>query len=82
MMRNAALAGLGVALLPIFIVSAALKAGTLRVIDVGVEPEQEYIYMAHADGQHPSAKLRALGAWLREAFGTPPYWETECSGLA
>jgi hypothetical protein len=36
--------------------------------------------MAHADGQHPSAKLRALGAWLREAFGDPPYWETECSG--
>jgi DNA-binding transcriptional LysR family regulator len=78
MMRDAALAGLGIALLPVFIVSGALKAGTLRVIDVGVEAEQEYIYMAHADGQHPSAKLRALGAWLKEAFGDPPYWETEC----
>ena len=78
MMRDAALAGLGIALLPIFIVSGALRAGTLRVIDVGVEAEQEYIYMAHADGQHPSAKLRALGAWLREAFGDPPYWEAEC----
>ncbi|MFS2020768.1 LysR family transcriptional regulator [Massilia sp. CT11-108] len=78
MMRDAALAGLGIALLPIFIVSGALRAGTLCVIDVGVEAEQEYIYMAHADGQHPSAKLRALGAWLREAFGDPPYWETEC----
>jgi DNA-binding transcriptional LysR family regulator len=78
MMRDAALAGLGIALLPIFIVSGALRAGTLRVIDVGVEAEQEYIYMAHADGQHPSAKLRALGAWLRETFGDPPYWEAEC----
>jgi DNA-binding transcriptional LysR family regulator len=78
MMRDAALAGLGIALLPMFIVSGALSAGTLRVIDVGVEAEQEYIYMAHADGQHPSAKLRALGAWLREAFGDPPYWEAEC----
>jgi DNA-binding transcriptional LysR family regulator len=77
MMRDAAIAGLGIALLPIFIVSAALKAGTLRVIDVGVEAELEYIYMAHADGQHPSAKLRALAAWLREAFGAPPYWELE-----
>ena len=75
MMRDAALAGLGVALLPLFIVGAALKAGTLRVIDVGVEAEQEYIYIAHADGQHPSAKLRALAAWLKEAFGNPPYWE-------
>ncbi len=80
MMRDAALAGLGIALLPVFIVSGALKAGTLRVVDVGVEAEQEYIYMAHADGQHPSAKLRALGAWLRAAFGEPPYWETEGRG--
>lgn len=80
MMRDAALAGLGIALLPVFIVSGALRAGTLRVIDVGVEAEQEYIYMAHADGQHPSAKLRALGAWLRAAFGDPPYWETEGRG--
>jgi DNA-binding transcriptional LysR family regulator len=78
MMRDAALAGLGIALLPVFIVSDALRAGTLRVIDVGVEAEQEYIYMAHADGQHPSAKLRALGAWLRDAFGDPPYWEAGC----
>jgi DNA-binding transcriptional LysR family regulator len=74
----AAPAGLGIALLPIFIVGGAIKAGTLRVIDVGIEAEQEYIYIAHADGQHPSAKLRALGTWLREAFGDPPYWETEC----
>lgn len=79
MMRDAAVAGLGVALLPIFIVGDALRAGTLRVIDVGIEAEQEYIYIAHADGQNPSAKLRALAAWLREAFGDPPYWETECS---
>jgi DNA-binding transcriptional LysR family regulator len=78
MMRDAAIAGLGLALLPIFIVGGAIKAGTLRVIDVGIEAEQEYIYIAHADGQHPSAKLRALGTWLREAFGDPPYWETEC----
>jgi DNA-binding transcriptional LysR family regulator len=80
MMRDAAIAGLGLALLPIFIVGGAIKAGTLRVIDVGIEAEQEYIYIAHADGQHPSAKLRALGTWLKEAFGDPPYWETECRG--
>jgi DNA-binding transcriptional LysR family regulator len=79
MMRDAALAGLGIALLPIFIVSGALDAGTLRVIDVGIEAEQEYIYIAHAEGQHPSAKLRALAAWLRETFGNPPYWEAECA---
>jgi DNA-binding transcriptional LysR family regulator len=81
MMRDGAIAGLGVALLPIFIVAGALKAGTLRVIDVGIEAEQEYIYIAHADGRDPSAKLRALAAWLKETFGSPPYWETECADI-
>lgn len=75
MMRDAAIAGLGIALLPRFIAGAALAAGTLQAIDVGVEAEQEYLYIAHADGQHPSAKLRALAAWLKDAFGDPPYWD-------
>nr|WP_314542380.1 LysR family transcriptional regulator [uncultured Massilia sp.] len=75
MMRDAAIAGLGIALLPRFIAGAALAAGTLQAIDVGVEAEQEHIYIAHADGQHPSAKLRALAAWLKAAFGDPPYWD-------
>ena len=54
---------------------------TLRVIDVGIEAEQEYIYIAHADGRDPSAKLRALAAWLKETFGSPPYWEAECADI-
>ena len=81
MMLDAAIAGLGIALLPLFIAGAALKAGTLRVIDIGIEAEQEYIYIAHADGRHPSAKLRALAAWLKDAFGDPPYWEADGAGL-
>ena len=79
MMRDAAIAGLGITLLPIFIASAAIKAGALRVVDIGVEPEREYIYIAHPDGQNPSTKLRALADWLRAAFGTPPYWDVEHS---
>jgi len=75
MMRDAAIAGLGITLLPMFIVSEALQSGVLKVIDVGVEAEREHIYVAHADGQNPSAKLRALAAWLKEAFGSPPYWD-------
>ncbi|WP_233272777.1 LysR family transcriptional regulator [Paraburkholderia acidisoli] len=76
MMRDAAIAGLGIALLPMFIVGDALRSGALTSLDIGIEAETEFIYIAHADGQNPSAKLRALAAWLREAFGSPPYWET------
>ncbi|WP_229257298.1 LysR family transcriptional regulator [Duganella callida] len=75
MMRDAAIAGLGITLLPMFIISEALKSGALRVVEVGMEAEQEYLYIAHADGRDPPAKLRALADWLRQAFGSPPYWE-------
>ena len=76
MMRDAATAGLGIALLPMFIAGEAIRAGTLRAIDIGVEPEPEHIYIAHPDGRRPSAKLRAFADCLREAFGDPPYWES------
>ncbi|MGR4872000.1 LysR family transcriptional regulator [Variovorax sp. LARHSF232] len=75
MMRDAALAGLGIALLPTFIVGQELKAGTLRVVDVGRLVEPESIYVAHAEGRRSSAKLRALVASLRQTFGEPPYWD-------
>ncbi|GGP24746.1 LysR family transcriptional regulator [Silvimonas amylolytica] len=76
MSRDAAVAGVGIALLPQFIVHDALADGTLVGLDIGIEPEQEFIYIAHREGQRASAKLRALADWLRGAFGNPPYWET------
>lgn len=75
MMRDAAIAGLGLALLPTFIVWPAIKAGSLIVVDVGVHAETEFIYVAHPEGRRPSTKLRAFADCLRDAFGDPPYWE-------
>jgi DNA-binding transcriptional LysR family regulator len=75
MIRDAALAGLGIALLPMFIVGVDIEAGSLQVVDVGVKPEPEFIYVAHPEGRRPSAKLRAFAECLRAAFGDPPYWE-------
>ncbi len=75
MMRDAAVAGLGIALLPTFICGPAIRAGELSVVDIGVAAEPESIYVAHPEGRHPSAKLRAFAQCLREAFGDPPYWE-------
>jgi DNA-binding transcriptional LysR family regulator len=75
MMRDAAIAGLGIALLPMFIVGADLKEGRLRVVEIGIQSEQEFIYVAHPDGRRPSAKLRAFADCLRDVFGDPAYWE-------
>jgi DNA-binding transcriptional LysR family regulator len=75
MMRDAAIAGLGIALLPTFIAGAALRNGTLRAIDIGCQTDAEFIYMAHPEGRRSSAKLRAIADHLKAAFGSPPYWE-------
>lgn len=75
MMRDAALAGLGLALLPSFIVGAELRSGQLLRVDIGHQAAPELIYVAHPEGRHASHKLRALVTALRERFGTPPYWD-------
>lgn len=75
MMRDAASAGLGIALLPMFIVGPAIEAGALSVVDLRARAEDECIFMAHPEGRRPSAKLRALAKHLRAAFGDPPYWD-------
>jgi len=75
MMRDAAIAGLGIALLPTFIVGASIKEGSLVPIDVGCQATEEFIYMAHPEGRRPAAKLRAIADHLKATFGNPPYWE-------
>ena len=76
MLLDAALAGLGLALLPTFIVGAALKAGSLVDVGFGQAAAQEFVYVAHPEGRRASAKLRALVDCLRASFGDPPYWDT------
>jgi DNA-binding transcriptional LysR family regulator len=75
MIHDAAVAGLGIAHLPMFLAGAAIRAGALRAIKIGIQAEEEYIFIAHPQSRRPSAKLRALSEHLRAAFGTPPYWE-------
>jgi len=76
-LHDAAIAGLGIALLPAFIAGPSLREGRLIEIDVGYRPEPEFIFMAHPEGRNPSAKLRAIADHLKKAFGDPPYWERE-----
>ena len=74
-MRDAAIAGLGIALLPTFIVHDALADGRLEVVDVGLEPEPATLALAYPKDRKPPAKVLALGRALRQAFGDPPYWD-------
>jgi DNA-binding transcriptional LysR family regulator len=74
-MRDAAIAGLGIALLTTFILNEPMKKGALKAVDVGAEPEGATIYIAYPQHLRSSAKVRALTAWLQQCFGSPVYWE-------
>jgi len=74
-LHDAAIAGLGIALLPAFIAGPSVREGRLVEIDVGYRPEPEFIFMAHPEGRNPSAKLRTMADHLKKVFGDPPYWE-------
>ena len=75
LMRDAAAAGLGIALLPGYFIQDELASKKLVIVDVGAEGEGATIYIAYPHDRRRSAKLRALTEWLRDAFGNPPYWD-------
>jgi DNA-binding transcriptional LysR family regulator len=79
LMRDAAVAGLGIALLATFLLETPLKKRTLKVLDVGAEAEGATIYIAYPEHLRSSAKIRALTASLQQSFGDPPYWDADSS---
>jgi DNA-binding transcriptional LysR family regulator len=61
-MRDAALAGAGITLLPTFFIHRELAAGTLRHIDIGQEAEGGELFIAH-----PRARTALLGPLNKRA---------------
>ena len=55
LMRDAAIAGLGIALLPTFLLEAPMRDRTLRSVDVGAEGEGATVHIAYPE------HLRASG---------------------
>ncbi len=76
-MRDAAIAGLGIASLPTFHSHQAIRSGALEVIDIGADPDVTPITIAYQNDTRPSAKLTALIEHLKRAFGNPPYWDED-----
>lgn len=74
-MRDAALAGLGLALLPTFFVYEEVRKGMLTIVDVGWPAEGAELFLTYPRDHGAAAKIKALGESLRASFGDPPYWE-------
>lgn len=74
-MRDAAVAGLGITLLPSFIFGPEVGRGALRIVDVGAAADTADIFVAYPSARGSSAKVRAVIEALKAAFGTKPAWE-------
>jgi DNA-binding transcriptional LysR family regulator len=76
-MRDAALAGLGMTLLPTFMIAAEIANRSLHIVDIGAEAEGAELYIAYPKDRTQSAKLKSLTEHLRRTFGDPPYWDAQ-----
>ena len=74
-MRDVALAGLDLTLLPTFFVNAELKAGTLLRVDVKAEADGAELQITHPRDRGASAEVLAMTDSLRRSFGDPPCWD-------
>ena len=73
-LRDAAVRGLGITLLPTFIVGQELQRGTLQIVLPDYHPPELSISVIYPVNRHLSTKVRLLVDFLQERFGERPSW--------
>lgn len=74
-LSQAVLGGLGVAILPTFIVGRDVQAGRLQAVLSEFVPTDQHIYAVYLPNRHLSPKVRVFIDFLLERFGPEPYWD-------
>ena len=74
-LSQAVLGGLGLALLPTFIVGRELQAGRLIEVLPGYVPVDRFLYAVHLPNRHLPLKVRVFIDFLLARFGANPYWD-------
>lgn len=74
-LSQAVLGGLGVGLLPTFIVGKELQSGRLQSVLSGYIPVERHVYALYLPTRHLPNKVRVFIDFLTELIGDPPYWD-------
>ena len=74
-LAEAVLRGLGLALLPTFIIGKELQAGRLQSALSQYIPLERHIYAVYLANRHVTAKVRAFIDYLLKRFSPEPYWD-------
>ena len=75
MLRAAAVAGLGICILPSFIAAASLEKGELVPLLRDFPLEEGGLHVVMPPGRATTARVRALVDFLAERFGPEPAWD-------
>ncbi|HZP89078.1 MAG TPA: LysR family transcriptional regulator [Burkholderiales bacterium] len=68
-------AGLGLSLLPTFIVGDDLQSGRLQAVLSEYLPSEQNLYALYLPNRHLSAKVRVFIDFMLSKFAAPPYWD-------
>lgn len=75
LLRAAAIAGVGITVLPTFLIGDALQAGTVRCLLPEYYGGGSTVYAVYPQNRHLSPKVRAFVDFLAGRFGPVPYWD-------
>lgn len=79
-LSQAVLGGLGIALLPTFIIGRDLQEGRLHAVLSEYIPVQQHVYALYLPTRHLPPKVRAFIDFLLARFGPEPYWDRSGAG--
>jgi DNA-binding transcriptional LysR family regulator len=74
-LRDAAVSGRGIALLPTFIASEDLRSGKLQNVLTKYRAPELSVYALYPPTRHLSVKVRVFIDFLVERFAGKPYWD-------
>jgi DNA-binding transcriptional LysR family regulator len=74
---QAVLGGLGISLLPTFIVGKDLQEGRLQAVLARYVPSERNLHALYLPNRHLSAKVRVFIDFLLQRFAAPPYWDRD-----
>ncbi|WP_434559747.1 LysR family transcriptional regulator [Pseudomonas sp. R1-6] len=75
--REAAIAGLGVAVLPTFIAHDAVRRGALSIVLAQYMRPPIAMYAVHPSMRNQTARARAFIDFLVDTFGSEPFWDRD-----
>lgn len=81
-LSEAVLGGLGIALLPTFLIGKDIQSGRLQSVLSDYVPLERHIYAVYLPNRHLSAKVRAFIDFFLERIGSEPYWDRVLTGAS